>query len=512
MARRRWVVAGLLGGGLVLVGVLELGRRGHIAAVSGLATGGSARPNVLIIVADDLGVDKVGSYVYDADPEYPERAEYLPNTPVLDDLAQAGIRFTDAWANPSCSPTRASLATGTYGFRHGVGQPIGKAGSSTLGLDETTIAHVAADAGYATGMFGKWHLGDEVEPGDWEEGESWADHLDEAVAVEFPSTTLGWSVFRGTKADLDVGEWSGYYDWMRLTATTRDQPQVVPSGESRYATLQTTDDALDWIDRQSGPWLALVNYHAPHTPLEAPPPSCGYGTARPQGDLQTYQAKAECLDAEIGRLLEGIDQLPSTVVFLMGDNGTDHMAVEDVFDDDRNKGTLYESGIRVPLIVADGYDYLSTLGEEPWGREPTGGGRVLDPGREIADPVHVLDTFATVADLVGGDKSSGVDSVSLLPLMRDGPGVIRQTVYSDLFSADSGAAAIRKNAHKLIVSVGGGEGSLCRYKYELYNVVSDRFEEQDLASNESGIFDDLLEELDALLATHEGAWLDLPDC
>jgi arylsulfatase B len=463
-------------------------------------------------VADDLGVDKVGAYLVDVDPGYTDRAKAMPATPVLDSLASAGVRFTDAWANPACSPTRASLITGTYAFRHGVGQPIGMPGAQELSTDETTIAHVAGDAGYSTGLFGKWHLGQGELPETWDDDETWDDHLGEMVNIDVPAVLLGFNAFRGTRSDLEVGEFSGYFDWLRLTAVAKVGSFTVPTSETAYATVETTSAALGWINSQTGPWVASVNYHAPHTPLELPPEDCGYGN---QSDLRknlTHRAMVECLDQQVGELLTGVERLANTVVIFIGDNGTDDRVAEDIFDDGRGKGTLYESGIRIPFIVADGADWLVAEGKSTPAMTRKSPGVVTDPGREVADLVHVTDIYATLQDLTRSTTGGGQDSVSLVPFLEDTDGEIRDFSYSELYNATSGTAAYRDGTLKLLVTARVQDGAWCRARYELYDVLNDRFEQTDLAADQADLVSELKQKLDALVSTEPDAWLDVPDC
>lgn len=512
MNRKTTVSVVLTLGVVGMVGAWEIGRRTGLTGPTGQATGSAPPPNVLIIVADDLGVDKVGAYLVDVDPGYGERARAMPATPVLDSLAASGVRFTDAWANPACSPTRGTLLTGTFPFRHGVGSPIGKDGAAELGTDETTFAHLAADAGYSSGLFGKWHLGEGEVPDTWTDDDTWEDHLGELVPVDVPAIQLGFNAFRGTRADLQVGDFTGYYDWLRLTAVTKVGSYTVPTGETEYATIATTDAALEWINTQTTPWVASVNYHAPHTPFSLPPEDCGYSVQSELRENLVYRSMVECLDQQIGELLDGIGTLSNTVVIFLGDNGTEAAVAEDLFDDGRGKGTLYESGVRVPFIVADGIDYQAETGQIAPAVARRGLGVVESPGREVADPVHAADVFATIADLLKQSPRAGADSVSMMPLLQDTDGEVREFAYSELFTDTSGTAAFRRGNAKLIVSARAKGGAMCRSRSELYDVLVDRFEVTDLAETEPELLAELQSQLDALIAEVPGHWLDVPEC
>ncbi len=472
-------------------------------------------PNVLLVIADDMGIDKVGAYAGDVDETYALTAANLPETPTLDLLAESGVRFTDAWANPACSPTRASLYTGRYVMRHGVGQAIGREGTRELSLDETTIAQVMSDAGYATALFGKWHLGGGGEPSDWDEGESYEDHLGETVTTRFPTAMLGWDLFNGTKADLDVGDWEGYYDYMSLVAVPRWGGWVSVSSSSGYATQETTTAALDWISRQSGSWFATVAYHAPHTPFQAPPEGCGYDESSElaSSDPAIYKAMVECMDEQIGELLDGVSDLQNTVVIFVGDNGTEDRVAEGLFADGRGKGTLYESGVRVPLIVADGYDYLYTLGVQ--GLRPGGAwnSRVAAPNRTSGEPVHVVDLFATIGAMGGGDTSTGDDAQNLMPILANVGSFERGPLISESVGENMGTLAMRDGIYKLLVQVSLAAGEAgCRSRYEVYNMETDRLEATDLYRRAPGVSAALIDSLDDVVSTVPGSWVDVPDC
>jgi hypothetical protein len=114
-------------------------------------------------------------------------------------------------------------------YHHTPAQPIGMPGAQELSTDETTIAHVAGDAGYSTALFGKWHLGQGELPETWADDETWGDHLGEMVNIDVPAVLLGFNAFRGTRSDLEVGEFSGYFDWLRLTAVAKVGSFTVPT-------------------------------------------------------------------------------------------------------------------------------------------------------------------------------------------------------------------------------------------------------------------------------------------
>lgn len=382
--------------------------------------GGGVPPNVLLLLADDLGVDLVRAYGEGAAP---------PCTPHLDGLAAEGLLFRNAWANPRCSPTRAALLTGRHGFRTGIGSPGG--GGGPLSLDELTLPE--ALVGYATACTGKWHLG--------------------VTPLEHPNLS-GFQYYAGSLG----GSLGDYESWTKVV-----------NGDAyvshTYATVDTADEAVARIQALQPPWFLYVPFNAPHVPHHEPPPalcpapdcsdaSCG---ARLPDEPRLAKAMTEVLDAEIGRVLEVLDAVaPRTVVFFLGDNGTARAATEPPFDPNHAKGSPYEGGVNVPLLV----------------RGPgvtTGECRAL---------VGATDLFATIVELAGGE-STAEDSVSLVPYFTNPRQSLRATVYTEQFTPNNAAPpftlhdrAVRDARHKLIRRVDAPD--------ELYDLVTDPFETTNL--------------------------------
>jgi arylsulfatase A-like enzyme len=346
-----------------------------------LALMGAATPlaasaeNYLVVLLDDVGVDKIGAYAEAPDPG---------RTPTIDALAARGVLFRNAWANPTCSPTRASALTGRRAELTGVG--IGLPPGPGLDPDERTIADVLRERGYATAALGKWHLGRPRE------------------ALE-----SGFDTHRGTRANLGPG---GYFHWRKLV-------DGVDRGMQRhYATSATADDAIAWIGEQAGPWFAWLAFHAPHVPLHAPPDGL-----HSQGDLAganepaLYAAMLEALDRELARVLEAAGT--DTTVIVLGDNGTYERAIEPPFDPAHGKQSLYEGGVNVPLIVAG----------------PAVPAR--NRGKEAVALVQATDLFTTLAALAGSEEGAA-DSVSFAPQLADASAPGRSSVYTSRFSPNGG--------------------------------------------------------------------------
>jgi arylsulfatase A-like enzyme len=414
-------VAGCSGGGV-----------GEPSGAAGSTSG--PRHNILILVADDLGVDGVGAYGEAAEP---------PPTPNLDALAARGVLFRNAWANPVCSPTRAAIMTGRYSFRTGIGSAR-RPDSESLDPAETIIpeAFDAAGSPYSHAMIGKWHLG-EGPTGPGPAGWGWV--------VEGPVLLV-----------------RDFYRWPR-TVNGETSPSTT------YLTTQQVDDALDWIGRQQGPWLCYLSFYAPHGPWMKPPSGLHTrdlsGIEHLRHSPGYFKAMVEALDTEIGRLFDGLgDALDRTHVVFVGDNGTEWAVTEPPFVRDHGKGTPYEGGVNVPLIIA--------------------GPAVRSPGREEEALVSAVDLFASVLELGGVDPATAldprrpIDSVSLVPYLRhlDQP-PLRSTVFAERFEnrewrrMDSvGLATVRDERFKLI-------RFFVHSRDELYDLEADPWERHDLLAD-----------------------------
>ena len=386
-----------------------------LAIASSIGAVAQSSNNLLVIVADDLGVDYVTAYREGSAPA---------PTPNIDALAKRGVLFRNAWANPSCSPTRASLMTGRYPFRTLVGRWIRYPNNSepigTLSDREWTLPEVLdrAKSGYAHACVGKWHINDVRE------------------GLLTPTKRAGWSHFTGTM----WGQIPSYTRWPRV-ANGRE------STSTKYATTQMTDDALAWIKAQSKPWVCYLTYCAPHLPLHAPPSHLHTqklsGLSPSRQPRPFYRAMIEAMDTEMGRLFKALgSELAHTNVIFIGDNGSVQRMAVAPFDGNRAKGTPYEGGLNVPLIVA--------------------GPDVKSGGREVKALTSAVDVFATALDLC--KAKSGLpswvanDSVSLVPyLTNPAQKPLRKFVYSEQFTGakwprpnQNGHSVIRDERYKLI--------------------------------------------------------------
>jgi arylsulfatase A-like enzyme len=449
--------------------------------------------NILVIVADDLGVDKIGAY-----DEHPE----APATPAIDSLAEGGVLFRNAWSDPLCSSTRAGALTGHYGFRTGVGGAIRLTGvEPRLGLDPgdpnaPILASLLRDADYETAAFGKWHVAGCPEIGPDGECEAESPRFDPAHPVR-----SGFDHFAGTMGNFRRGDDFHYCRWPKVEARRvgpgTDDIDVTSRISTHYATTETVDDAISHIPGMREPWFVWVAFNASHVPLhEVPedPLNCTLPQSSPApSDLEMHAAMTEQMDAEIGRLLDALgahcDALQRTTIIFFADNGTDAKATTAPFDPERGKGTVYQGGIQVPFIVA--------------GRRT----QVPADGAESAALVNTTDVFATVMDLAGV-SAWAEDSVSLLPLLEN-PALPSQRAfaYAERFHPNGFRAvktrrrAIRSERYKLIHRIRRGPA------FEFYDLEQDLDEANDLllgeelSASQSAALVELMGELASLLGT-----------
>lgn len=272
-------------------------------------------PNFLLIIADDLGVDALGLYGVSQD---------TANTPNLDALVKRGLVFDNFWATPACTTTRGALISGLHGYESGIEYVPAVMTADTQTLQQR-LKQADLEQAYATGVFGKWHLGGR-EP-----------------ALDHPNQ-FGVDVYAGNLFNLE-----DYSSW----TLTKNSEQTQ---ETHYHTTVVTDLAIDFIQSHSDePWFAWVAYAAPHEPFHTPPENLISPQTPTKSPQDKYQAMVEAMDTEIGRLLDALppeDQKNTYIVFI-GDNGTPkRMRDKSLFDKDHMKESLYEGGVRAPLIVA----------------------------------------------------------------------------------------------------------------------------------------------------------------
>ena len=481
----------------------------------------------LNVLLDDVGVDKVSSYAGDLEGYEPRN---LPNTWTMDTVGAAGVRFTEAWSNPLCSPTRAGIYTGQHAYRHGVGTVVPQ--GPELQPDAVTFAEAIAHD-YTVGLFGKWHVGvagletDEVPDPEWgAEAEGATREAPASIQHSLNPIQQGFAVFvggiTGTLCTAQVeGPCEGDYDHWLLHHATSEEPHTTRIWwEEGYATEVQVDETLRWIAEQPGPWAAMLALHAPHTPMHD---TAGRGCARsplfgPQpADIARYMGVLECADSHVERLLwelEALGELEHTMVVMAGDNGTEVFFRESVMAEDTTiKGTAYDSSVHVPLVIAHGASWASVAR----GGEPVETPQVALPGRTVDQMVHTTDLFATLLQWTGGDRSTGTDSLSLAPVL-EGPSVEmpRELLYTERIIPSEefglvGMAAIRDTeGHKLVADVHPTQGALC-LELQLFEPgpvdLVDRYGDEELAEAQATLEAELAARIE-----DGAAWLAAPRC
>lgn len=420
-----------------------------------------ARPNILFILTDDQGWPTLGSYGSTRVP-----------TPNLDRLAAEGIRFTDAYVMPQCTPTRAALLTGQHTARNGMwhvipwyGYPWSRMAESpfveSLPPTTFTLAKGLRAAGYATACLGKWHLSGNEDGG-----------------------YVGLKPGAAAKFGFDH-------------SPALPDPKYHQTGDKGVDWL--TAQAMDFMERQqSHPWFIYLAHHTIHGPVVAPADLVakyrGRGAPEAGEHNAAYLAAIEHLDRSIGRLLGKVDELnlrERTVVVFLSDNGGIHVAYDNQpertadagfklqigrreFDNAplrAGKGSHYEGGIRVPCIV----------------RWPG----TVNPGVVDSTPVHVVDWLPTLFEIAAAKVAPGhiVDGVSLVPLLRGGPLPQRALhwylPFYELLWGATPAAVIREGDYKLIEFFGDWFDHDGRYvpghRIELFNLRDDLGERRNLA-------------------------------
>jgi arylsulfatase A-like enzyme len=410
----------------------------------------ATRPNILLIIGDDIGIDAttdmypglidglVKQYGPQGrnHPDYRMIAGHPASTPVLNGLASKGMVFSQAWAEPYCSPTRASLITGLNPAKTGVLDYTGHLSQN----HHAFVRDLKDKGGYSAGVFGKWHMAG-LSPAGADPASSYPGMKPLEAGFDLFQGNLNGAV--GTYFDWDyhvqdAGTAPG--KWRTEKAPVRSLPGVAPT---TFTPVVTVADAVDWIRGREAaapdkPWFAWVAFNLSHiaekqqpNPMAVPnadtldEPSrremqaCGgsfgshnVGTCSSEALMR---AMTNSMDTLIGKLLDAVDALdPDTYVIYVGDNGTWMFGPGREFIDNlyitrrgRSKGTGYESGVRVSMVVR---------------------GRGIAAGSRSDVPVHTTDLYSTILELAGlkasrtvpdrtGKGSVALDAVSIAPVL-----------------------------------------------------------------------------------------------
>lgn len=400
-------------------------------------------PNVLLIIADDLGLDATPGY---------DIGDMKPNMPNLQSLIDSGIRFNNVWSYPTCTPTRSSILTGKHGFRTNVL----KVGDELSVNEESIQSYISSNSpsSYSNSVIGKWHLS--TDP----------NHPNE----------MGIDYYAG----LLTGAVQSYTDW---NFTENDQTNT----STEYVTTKFTDLAIDWVEGQDQPWFLWLAYNAPHTPFHLPPSDLHF-----QGDLASDQASidanplpyfmamTEAMDTEMGRLLNSLskEERENTIIIFIGDNGTSRSVAQE-YNSSRVKGTVYQGGINVPMVISG-----------------NGVSRISQTEDAL---ISTVDLFATIAELSGIEISEINDSKSFKNLLTSSEASSREYVYSEI-GLDSGGSdyTIRNSSHKYIRFEDGTEAlfNLSANSFERPNLLSDS--QLPLSESDSTIKVELIDSLEAI--------------
>ena len=339
----------------------------------------AARPNIVLIVADDMGYGDFSCF-----------NGGLSQTPALDALAAEGVCLTQHYsASPVCAPARAALLTGRYPHRTGALDTLEMRGLDRLALRETTIADCLRAAGYATGLVGKWHNG--------------------ALDPRYHPNRRGFDEFAGFS-----GGWSPYVDY-RL-----DRNGTITKSDGRYMTDVLTGEAVAFVERhRAKPFFLTLAYSAPHYPFHALEDDLAPfrdGGAFTNAVSHIY-GMIRSMDRGVARVLDALEQhglAENTLVLFTSDNGPQFAGAGE--NDSRRfncgfagaKLLLYEGGIRVPMIV----------------RWPAG----FAGARQIPDIVHFTDWLPTLLSAAGADppREVALDGIDIMPLLRGEPGEVPQ--------------------------------------------------------------------------------------
>jgi arylsulfatase A-like enzyme len=417
--------------------------RNLLVVLSLLLTGGVARaeaprPNIVFILADDLGREDCGFM-----------GGKQIKTPNLDKLAQVGTILDAFYVQPVCSPTRAALLTGRYPMRHGlqvgVVRPWAQYG---LPLEEQTLAQGLKQAGYATAIVGKWHLG--------------------TVQPEYLPTRRGFDHQYGHyngAIDYFTHVRDGGFDWHRDDKVCRDEG---------YSTTLLGDAAAKFVTETAGkkPFFLYVPFNAVHTPMQVPEEYLKpYGNLK--GDRRKLAGMLAAMDEAVGKIVAAVEKAgvrKNTLFVFSSDNGG--FAPGRVTDNGKyraGKGTLYEGGVRVAAFATwEGH---------------------LPPGKINPEPMHIVDWYPTLLGLAGAkvEQKLPLDGRDIWLTLTQGKPSPHDAI---LLNVTPNVGAIRMGDWKLVVKNGmdnpdGGRPANAGAKsVELFNLKDDPYEKTNLAEKE----------------------------
>ena len=436
------------------------------------STTGHQPPNVILIITDDQGYGDLG---ITGNPHV--------KTPVLDQFAMESARFNQFYVSPVCAPTRASLFTGRYSLRTGVRDTYN--GGSMMATEEVTIAEILKGSGYATGLFGKWHLGDSYpsRPGDQGFDESLI-HLAGGIGQPGDFTTF----FQGDSSYFDPVLW-------------QNGAQQKYSG---YCSDIFTDAAVSFIDKNyKDPFFCFLSFNAPHTPLQVPEeyynmykdidPSTGFEnddrpshqmSEKDKEDARKVYAMVTNIDDNVGKLLEKLEELnisDNTLVIFMTDNGPQQRRYNAGMRG--LKSSVFRGGVRVPF-----YWRLPSLDQK---------------NMDIETTTAHIDLLPALAELCQAEIPAGlrIDGTSFLPLLRgeDVDELNNRSLffywtrrYPELYNN----IALQKGNYRL---VGHTDYDATLEDLELFNILEDEYEQHNIIASNMTLAEEMKNELDRMV-------------
>ncbi|MDT8300213.1 MAG: sulfatase-like hydrolase/transferase [Sedimentisphaerales bacterium] len=403
------------------------------------------KPNIVFILADDLGFQDVGYQGGNI------------KTPNIDKLAREGTRLDQFYVQPVCSPTRSSLMTGRYpircGLQIGVVRPWAKHG---LPLQERTLAEALKEAGYTTAICGKWHLG----------------HL----SSKYLPTSRGF--------DHQYGHYNGALDYFThirdggLDWHRNDQPLK----QEGYTTDLIADESVRIIEEHdlSRPLFLYVPFNAVHSPFQATQPYIDMYTHITNKRRRIYAAMVTSMDDAIGRIVRALqerDLKRKTLIIFCSDNG----GVQGVADNGPlrgHKAQLYEGGVRVPALAH-------------WPG-------VIKAGAVVKEPLHIVDMYPTLLKLAGAklEQPLPIDGKDAWPTITEGKPSPHEEILHNVTAA---AGAIRRGDWKLVCNGSIGANNTVpvdKKVFELFNIAEDPYEKNNLADKYPQKFQELKQRLE----------------
>ena len=429
------------------------------------------RPNVLLIITDDQGYGDLGFH-----------GNHIIQTPNLDELAAESVRMQNFYVSPVCAPTRSSLMTGRYSLRTGVHDTYH--GGAIMAAEEVTIAEMLKDAGYSTGAFGKWHLGDNYPSRPIDQG------FDESVI----------------HLSGGMGQPGDFTTYFRFDSSYFD-PVLWHNGRMEsydgYCSDIFTEEALNFIqEKRQNPFFCYLAFNAPHTPLQVPceyymkyrnvDPAAGFEkdeipfpemSEKDKEDARKIYAMIENIDDNVGKLLQNLSDLgieENTLVIFMTDNGPEQNRYVGGFRG--KKSWVYEGGVRVPFFI----------------RYPG----MFRGDRDIEGNAAHIDILPTLASICGAPLPQGVeiDGKDMLPLIN-GTGPVGEErslffYWTRNFPELYNNVALMKGKYKLVGHTSFDAGI---DEFQLYDLEKDPFELDNIVGEHQTMALELKKEMDDYL-------------